>query len=553
MKTIEALREMNNTEFLDKIYQFSYRRCSTSHEAEDLCSDIIVKILTSVQKQDEIDNFYAFVWTIAHRVYADFCEQRKKFSEQISLEGTELVIEEKKNEIETMIDDIATQHQLESIRKEIHFLSKAYRDVMVMFYLDEYKIKDIAQILGISETTVKQRLFSARTTIKKEVEVMNTRNLSLKPVEFKMIGIGSPEGNDPCEQARRTFSQNLIYLCKDKAKSVKELSDELCVPMLYVEEELEIQCRGQNGTYGMLRKLENCKYITNILLVDYKEYDEANKVFEKHMPEVCGMLNEKLQKKKDKILNFPYLNQRKDMNLILWSIILPITWGFVGKVQKIISENYFADVKPVSRPYSSVAIAYPKNENEQMQLAINFNIYYCDSITANKIAGYESVALKNIYGPRIDMHFDVYHNISMDKLLLMTLKSIGGLEIGDLTENEKEIAAKAIECGYIRKNGTVLEPKMVAIEEKNQQAFFDIASEITDDMDAVIEKIAKELALYMKNHIPKHLMNEYEIYSKLIASLRVNGQLVEHCISEGILDEPVQRLGTEGMLLTVKK
>ncbi len=553
MKTIEVLKEMNNTEFLDKIYQFSYRRCSTSHEAEDLCSDIIVKILTSVQKQDEIDNFYAFVWTIAHRVYADFCEQRKKFSEQISLESTELVIEEKKNEIETLIDDIAEQHQLESIRKEIHFLSKAYRDVMVMFYLDEYKVKDIAQILGISETTVKQRLFSARTTIKKEVEIMNHGNLSLKPVEFEIIGMGNPVGNDPREQAMRTFSQNLIYLCKDKAKSVKELADELCVPMLYVEEELEIQCRGQNGTYGMLRKLENGKYITNILLVDYQEYDEANKVFEKHMPEVCRMLKEKLEEKKNKILNFPYLNQQKDMNLILWSLILPITWGFIGKIHKVVSEKHFADVKPVSRPYSCVAIAYPKNEMEQMQMAMDFNGYCCDGITANKVAGYEYVFLQNIYGPRIDKHFSVGHNISIDKLLLMTLKSVGGLEIGDLTEDEKEIAAKAIECGYVRKNGNVLEPKMVVMEDKNRQAFFDIASEITDDMDTVIEKIAKELALYMKNHIPKHLMNEYEIYTKLIASLRVDGQLIEHCVSEGLLEEPVQRLGTEGILLAIEK
>ncbi len=140
MKAIELLKEMNNTEFLDKIYQFAYRRCSTSYEAEDLCSEIIVKILTAVHKQSENDNFYAFVWTIAHRVYADFCEQRKKIAEQISLECSELVIEEKKNEIDTLIEDIAMRQQLESICKEIHFLSRAYRDVMVMFYLDEYKV-----------------------------------------------------------------------------------------------------------------------------------------------------------------------------------------------------------------------------------------------------------------------------------------------------------------------------------------------------------------------------------------------------------------------------
>ena len=46
--------------------------------------------------------------------------------------------------------------------------------------------------------------------------------------------------------------------------------------MPYVEEELEIQCRGENGSYGMLRKLDNEKYALNILLVDYSEYNQAN-------------------------------------------------------------------------------------------------------------------------------------------------------------------------------------------------------------------------------------------------------------------------------------
>ncbi len=94
---------------------------------------------------------------------------------------------------------------------------------------------------------------------------------------------------------------------------------------------------------------------------------------------------------------------------------------------------------------------------------------------------------------------------------------------------------------------------MIAMENKKRQEFMDIASEITEDMGDVIEKIASELAAYMRKHIPKHLMNEYEIYTKLIASLRVDGQLVEHCIDEGILMDPKQRVGTEGMLLAVEK
>ncbi|HEY8350749.1 MAG TPA: RNA polymerase sigma factor [Clostridiales bacterium] len=78
MEQVELNKMLDNREFLDKLYSFAYVRCSSSHEAEDLCSDILVSIMASAQKSPEIHNLNAFVWTIAHRVYADHCRSRKK-------------------------------------------------------------------------------------------------------------------------------------------------------------------------------------------------------------------------------------------------------------------------------------------------------------------------------------------------------------------------------------------------------------------------------------------------------------------------------------------
>ena len=155
---------------------------------------------------------------------------------------------------------------------------------MVLYYLDEMKVKDISEKLNISETTVKQRLFFARNTVRKEVEIMNERNLSLKPVSLAFIGTGNPSGNDPRTKAERILSQNLVYACKDKAKSAKELSDELCVPMPYIEDELEIQLKGENGSYGLLRKMGD-KYISNVIIVENSEFNEAGKIYTKHLDE----------------------------------------------------------------------------------------------------------------------------------------------------------------------------------------------------------------------------------------------------------------------------
>lgn len=552
MKTDETLKLLEDKSFLDKIYHFSYHRCSTSFEAEDLCSDIILAVVSAIHKQEQIENFYAFVWTIARRVYADHSRKRNA-ERQISISGTENSdflwdsLEAKENEIETFLEEAAEREQINRIFQEIAFLSKAYREVMVMYYIDERKVKEIADTLGISETTVKQRLFSARNSIRKEVEAMSERNYLLKPIKLAFSGTGSPCGNDPRTKAERMFSQNLIYLCKNKPKTAKELAEELCVPMPYIEEELEIQCRGENGKYGLLRKLDNGKYAINILLVDYEEYDQANQIYEKHLPEVCRAFKDALQKNEEKILSFPYLNEQKDLRFLLWSLILRAMWHFSGKVNNTLAEKYFSDVIPVDREFTCAAVAYTDEQEP------SFEFYGCDGIEAASIGGYRSVWAANIYGKHIEKHFSCGHNLSNDPKLLMVLKAIGGISVDELSMEEKEIAAKAIANGYLRKSGSRIEPGIVVIDKKDVKEFYNLSYELTDDMDAVTEQIAAELAAFMRSHIPEHLLGEYQIYSELIAGIRILSKTIDACISEGLLVKPENRLCAEGTMMAVEK
>ena len=75
------------------------------------------------------------------------------------------------------------------------------------------------------------------------------------------------------------------------------------------------------------------------------------------------------------------------------------------------------------------------------------------------------------------------------------------------SESEKEIAAKALECGYLRKNGNTIEPQIILIDRKNEIDFYNLSFDFNNDMGTVIEQIAAELSVFMKTHIPEHLMN----------------------------------------------
>ena len=546
MKTNEILKLIGDKAFLDKIYQFSYRRCNTSYEAEDLCSDIILTVISAVHKQESIENFYAFVWTVARRIYADFCENRTKLRQVYSEDALNFELSEKENGIDRLIEKTSDRETLKRIFAEIAFLAKAYREVMVLYYLDEMKVKDIAKKLGINETTVKQRLFFARNTVRKEVETMNERNLSLKPVSLAFIGTGNPSGNDPRTKAERILSQNLVYACKDKAKSAKELSDELCVPMPYIEDELEIQLKGENGSYGLLRKMGD-KYISNVIIVENSEFNEAGKIYTKHLDELCEKLKNHLQSHREEFLNFSYLSRQTDLRFILWTLISESVWHLKERVDEILETEYFKEVKQPQRKFTTVGVAIPYGASYSARF------YGCDGNETHDFCGYSYVFIRNIYGKRIDRHYYCGQTITNDEKLRLTLKAIGGMDINTLDKTQREIAAKAIECGFLRKNGEILEPRIVAIEQKDWENFCNLLCEYYDSIEDIAKMIAAELHAYMVSHIQKHLLNEYKSYNLLVSGINLLNDLIEKCIAEDLLTDPQQRIGLEGVLLVVKK
>ena len=546
MKTNEILQLIGEQAFLDKVYQYAYRRCNTSHEAEDLCSDIILAVISAVHKQEHIDNFYAFVWTIARRVYADFSEKRSRAQQTVSIENEELTLPAKANEIDQFIEETAQREELRRIFREIAFLSKAYREVMVLYYLDEMKVADIARKLGISESAVKQRLFSARNTVRKEVETMSERNLSLKPMTLMFLGTGNPIDNDPTCWAKRILSQNLVYACKDTAKSAKELSEELCVPMLYIENELEFQVYGMNGSYGLLRK-EGDKYIANIIIAQEDELNAASSIYTKHVDTFVARLRRYLAKNEERFLQFPYLSEQTDLRFVLWSLISECAWFANKRVTNILETEYFKGVKQPDRPYTVVAIA---NDHFAHQ---DLSFYGCDGNSTYDFCGYSYVNIRNIYGYRMDAHYHCGHHLPKDSKLTLTVKAIGGLSVADLSDEQKEIAAKAIECGFLRKVGDVLEPRIVAIEKKDGDAFGKLLQGYHDSLDDICHQIAQELYEYMVAHIPKHLLGEWKFYAQLIAGARTVHALIEKCIEEDLLTIPENRIGPEGVLLVVEK
>lgn len=547
MKKNELLKIMDN-ELLDKLFGFCYARTRDSHEAEELCSDIVFALVKAAGRQGEIENPYPFIWRVARNVFADFSDKRRLRAD-MRYEGSPddvlpFISDPKGGNIPEEEDE--DRELLKLVYRRIAFLTRAYREVMIMFYLDGLSTAEIAFLLGTTEVNVRQRLFSARNKIRSEVETMtesNNKPVALDKIEYNIIGTGDPLLGDPRDGFWRQFSKQLLHLCHKKPSSAKEAAEELNVPTMYVEEELEILVRGADGKYGLLRRLDNGKYAVNFVLLNKKQINEAHTIYINRIPKISEIVVGFIEKKKDDYLAFPYLNKKKDLNLIIWQQIQAIAWAFECNVQRILREKYFGKEEIPKRPFT----VYGHE--------CNGKYYGCgnDGMGARNLCGYSLITFNNIYISRIKKHFGCGHNISTDVQLQLALRAIEGLEISSLSEDEKEQAAKAVECGYLYREGETLYTKILMSDWKDHEHFFDVSNELVHGyFEKEAEEIAEKIAVLTKKALPDYLMGEWEKVNKL-AGLPVLDSIVEALIGNGVITPPENGIGAEGCWGVVKK
>ena len=541
MKKQDLLKYFDD-DLLDKLFGFCYARTNDSYEAEELCSDIIYALVKAANSDGEIESVYPFIWRVARNVYADFTDNRRKRAETIyEGDSEEILLGVAK---EDTSDD--TAELLTSIYRRIAFLTKAYREVMIMFYIDGLSTAQIANAQGTSEGAVRQRLFSARHKIKSEVEEMaETYNkpVALDKIDYVIWGTGSPAWGDPRNVCTRMFSNHIVWLCYKKPMSASEIAEELNVPTVYVEEELEILRKGENGKYGFLRRLENGKYALNFILLDKDVFEKANAIYTEQLPMICETISNYIEEHKAEYLAFPYLNKKVDMNLILWQQISNIAYAFSYCVECSLKKNHFADVEKTDRPFS--VFGYVDNGK-----------YYgggWDGVDAQNVCGFSNVHLDNIYITRIKKHFSCGLNVSKDPQTQLALRAIDGLDATSLSEKEKEHAAKAIECGYLYRDGDMLYTKILVSALSDRDRLFDISNALQNGyFDADAEIVAAKVAELIRKSVPDYLLGEWKLANTL-ASMPILDAVVECLIEKGVLTPPTDGIGAEGCWMSVEK
>ena len=555
MKKSELLHNIDQ-ELLDSLYGFCYRRTPSSHATEELCSDIVYELVKTANAEGEIgeEEIYAFIWRVARHVYADWSEKQHRHAARNITDDADAVFALLSDEGDTEEREEAERDReaLRAVYRQLANLSRAYRTVMIAYYLDGQSVRQIAARIGTAENTVRQRLFAARESIRKEVKTMEPKAMNkpvtLQHLELSLCGGGDPVTGDPRELLTRQLSRHILWLCRNRALSAREIAEELNVPMIYVEEELDIQTKGTGRThYGSLRQLENGKYISNIPLLSREEFMEGHKIFEAHYPELCQAIRDYIRDPAiaRQYFEFPYLNRKQDdmLHLIWWQHMPVLAHKLGDMVEDLLKEKYFADITPVERPFHLFGYEAFEDDGD-----------FCgwDGIMAKNICGYRKVWFENLYTKRLQAHFHCGHDISNDEQLQLAIRAINGLPVSDLNEDEQEQAARAIKQGYLVREGDTLYTRILVMKKKDAERVFLIDHDLRDKIRPLAQKVAEQTAAWLRSVLPDHLLCEYHKVRYLASDGIVPAVLTDLC-RHALLEIPEDGIGAEGCWMTVEK
>ncbi len=139
--------------------------CGNISDAEDLLQDTWLKALRHYRKYDRELPFDKWLFSICVNTYKNsvnsaFLKRRKLFQNDEEERVFFSSIPQVNN---STIDDYIELHYA------ILSLSKKHRIVIVLYYFEDYSIREISQIIGIPVGTVKSRLAVAREELKRRL------------------------------------------------------------------------------------------------------------------------------------------------------------------------------------------------------------------------------------------------------------------------------------------------------------------------------------------------------------------------------------------------
>lgn len=162
---------------IEKIYNFIYYKTLNKELAEDLSSQVFLKVLKNIS-HFKSDNFAAWLYTIARHTVIDYYRSSQEFK---NIEDCwDLAAEV------NLSDDAHNNFNLEKIKQAMKFLSSSDRELLIMRLWLDLPFKEIALSLNKKESAVKVSFARAMDRLRQKVNPVLFLLISLSIICKKM-------------------------------------------------------------------------------------------------------------------------------------------------------------------------------------------------------------------------------------------------------------------------------------------------------------------------------------------------------------------------------
>lgn len=148
--------------YSNKVYFKCYSLLGDYSQAEDATQEIFLKVVLSLAGFNKKSKFSTWLYSITYNFCIDELRRLKKnkmvFVEESDMQGEPTEDEE---------DNLTNEANLVALQATLDVIDEADRAILIMKYQDKMMVKDIADILSLSESAVKMRLKRAKEKFKK--------------------------------------------------------------------------------------------------------------------------------------------------------------------------------------------------------------------------------------------------------------------------------------------------------------------------------------------------------------------------------------------------
>ncbi len=256
--------------YMEKIFYFCLKKTGNHYEAEDLTQDIALQIITSLHSGTIPTSFSGWVWQIARNRYSVWAKAKHNRNESVT--DSDISDYEIEDKSKNMLDEMICAEQMALLRRELAFIKRDYRNIVITYYTESKNVSEIAESLSLSVNTVKSRLLRAREILKEGMNMAREfGKLSYNPenIAFVMNGMIGKSG-EPWNYISRLLCKNILLAAYRFPSTAEELAMEVGVALPYMEEELS------ELVEATLMKKNGNKYETNIFIVSK---EAQNKIY----------------------------------------------------------------------------------------------------------------------------------------------------------------------------------------------------------------------------------------------------------------------------------